>query len=139
MDTSPSTSKDRKVIYSQAREVIFNVLQFMRREVAEGIKIPIKSVFKRVTAATGISTRTLSRIAKEGEKLEGGQFKSPKKTKPQVSPKTSVDDFDTHVIRRTVNQFHITHKIHPTVSSKLTLLLSVSRRWVTSLLGEWSS
>ena len=64
MDISASTSKDRKVIHSQAWEIISNVLQFMRKEVAEGIKIPIKSIFERVTAATGISTRILSCIAK---------------------------------------------------------------------------
>ena len=94
----------------------------MRRKAAEGIKIPIRSVFERVTVTIGISTRTLSLVTKEGEKLEGGQFKRPKKTKAQVSPKTSVDDSDTHVIRWTVNQFHINHKKHTTISALLPII-----------------
>lgn len=64
MDTSwSSTTKDRKVIQSST-EIIFNVLQRevaegMRKEVTEGIKIPIERVFERVTVATGISTHML--------------------------------------------------------------------------------
>jgi transposase len=33
-----------KMLRSQAREIIFNVLKFMRKEAQEGIKIPLKSV-----------------------------------------------------------------------------------------------
>ena len=97
----------------------------MRREGAAGIKIRIKRVFERVTVAAGTSTRTLSRIAKEGEKLEG-QFKSSKKTNPwlvqrQVWTFCTPTRQDTHVIRWT-NQFHITHKRHPTVSALLPVI-----------------
>ena len=68
MDTSllNLTSKDKNVIHSQAWD-IFNVLQFMRKEVTDRIKTQIKSVFKWVCTATGISTCKLSRPAKEGK------------------------------------------------------------------------
>ena len=61
----------------------------MKKEAAEGIEIPIKSVFKQVT---GTSNCTLLHTPKEGEKLQGGQIRSLKKTKPQVSPKTGIDN-----------------------------------------------
>ncbi|KAG8236393.1 hypothetical protein J437_LFUL014914 [Ladona fulva] len=132
---SSSKIGNKKVLHSQVREIINRVLAFMKKEAVEGISIPLRSVHERVVAATGVSKRTLKRISKEGKDIcdELSQsFTSPRKIKPQRCSKSTVDDFDVQVIRRTINQFHLEEKKHPTlrkISSLWILLGKIGFRW----------
>lgn len=76
--------------------------------------VPVRGVFERVPAT---SSRTLSRIAKKGQKLEG-QFWEPQKSKPKVTRRNE-GDFNIHIIHRTVNPFQITQERHLSLSSFL--------------------
>ncbi|KAG8228628.1 hypothetical protein J437_LFUL008279 [Ladona fulva] len=76
------------------------------------------SVHKRVMATTGVSKCTLKRISKEGKDICDGlsqSFTSLRKSKLQKCSKSTVDDFDVQVIRRTINEFHLEEKKHPTL------------------------
>jgi hypothetical protein len=55
-----------KVLHSQTREVVNNVLKFMEEEARIGTcTIPIKKAQKRTAAAVGIGERTVRKIKKE--------------------------------------------------------------------------
>ncbi|KAG8236405.1 hypothetical protein J437_LFUL012825 [Ladona fulva] len=94
---SSSKIGNKKVLHSQAREIINRVLAYMKKKAVEGISIPLRSVHERVVAATGVSKHTLKRISKEGKDICDGlsqSFMSPRKSKPQRCSISTVDDFD---------------------------------------------
>lgn len=113
----------KKVIRSQARELVCNIYHFMKREAEEG-PILLKEVQKRVAEATGISRSSVQRILKENKtNLEVEQsFSTPRKSRPKKKVKTEIDDFDKCVIRRTINEFHVTHDQRPTLRALLPVL-----------------
>ncbi|KAG8235614.1 hypothetical protein J437_LFUL014872 [Ladona fulva] len=105
----------------------------MKKEAVEGISIPLRSVHERVVAATGVSKH----ISKEGKDICDGlsqSFTPPRKSKPQKCSKSTVDNFDVQVIRRTINEFHLEEKKHPTLSALLPIV-----REKTSFEGKISS
>lgn len=114
----------RKVIHSQAREVVANVYHFMKREAETNAPINLKKVQERVVQATGVSESTLRRILKEEKKCStsGTSFSTPNKVRKRKKTKTDLDDFDLGVVRRTVNDFHRQHGERPTLSSLLPVL-----------------
>lgn len=114
----------RKVIHSQAREVIANVYRFMKREAEMRAPINVNKIQERVCDATGVSVRTLRRIVKEEKQCiqSESSFSTPNKKRFRKKPKTDIDDFDLCVIRRTINEFHRTEGERPTVKSLLVLL-----------------
>ncbi|KAF2889374.1 hypothetical protein ILUMI_16799, partial [Ignelater luminosus] len=71
------------VLDSKSRKIINSILQFMKREADAGAPmIPLSKVQQRVSAATGISLRTINRIAKECREIEKGEkpsFSTPNK------------------------------------------------------------
>ncbi|KAK3930975.1 Syntenin-1 [Frankliniella fusca] len=70
-----------KVITSQSREIVANVIAFMKREAEFGQQIPLRCVTKRVIAATGVSERSIRRIQREAEVVYSGgapSFVSPR-------------------------------------------------------------
>ena len=78
----------KKVIHSQAREIIYKVYQFMRKEKeAKQFIVDPNKLIERLAQATCISIRSLRRIAKEGND-------HPRKTIAKPAPKSSVDQFD---------------------------------------------
>lgn len=93
----------KKIIHSQAREVIFNVYNFMKREVERGEPILFGTVQKRVAEAVGISRSSVQRILKESQRnvAEGQAFATPRKLR-NWKRKIDLDMFDKCVIRRTV-------------------------------------
>lgn len=84
-----------RVINSQSREIIANVIEFMRREGNfNSPSIPFKNVNDRVAAATGVSKNTVVRISGEKKRIDNreiSEFSSPRKTIKK--PKT-VNDID---------------------------------------------
>lgn len=64
-----------RAVSGQSREIISNVLTFMKRECEAGEPIiSLKSVFERVAAATGVSERTITRISSEQKIISQGNF-----------------------------------------------------------------
>ncbi|CAF4747900.1 unnamed protein product [Pieris macdunnoughi] len=56
-----------KVVKSSAREMILKVKEFCEAEQKnQGVLMPLNKVWKTVTAITGVSERTVTRITKEG-------------------------------------------------------------------------
>lgn len=112
-----------KILHSQAREIIFNLHSFMKREAEQG-PILLKQIQKRVAEAAGISTSTVKRIIKEKRTAPeaGPCFTTPRKTWSKKNKKSTVDDFDKTVIRRTVYEFHKTHGQRPTLKALLPVL-----------------
>ncbi|KAG5900176.1 hypothetical protein JTB14_035321 [Gonioctena quinquepunctata] len=65
-----------KVLSGQSRELVGNLIKFMRKEATKKIIIPVSKVIKRVTVALGISKRTVKRISKVFQKVQEGQMSS---------------------------------------------------------------
>jgi hypothetical protein len=62
-----------KVIHSQGREIISNILNFMKQETANGTTIiPLANFKARLIAATKISESSYRRIAKEPADVASG-------------------------------------------------------------------
>ena len=104
---------------SGEREIVYNVYKFMKTESEVGITIPLSKVQKRVAEAC-VSTRTLSRVLKEGENVETGiimAFATPRKLRPKVCTKSILDNFDEAVLRRIVHNFYLTEKQGPTLKA----------------------
>ena len=87
-------------ISDQAREIVFNVLQFCQEEKdhqecvplsrvgSDSHLVPLAQVNRRVSSLTGVSLRTVARIASEGR---AGDFRTPSKRRV-------VDNVDTFTI-----------------------------------------
>ncbi|XP_046684781.1 uncharacterized protein LOC124370533 [Homalodisca vitripennis] len=112
-----------KILHSQAREIIFNLYTFMKREAEQG-PILLKQVQQRVAEATGISKTSVKRIVSEERTAprNGPRFSTPRKTWSKKIKKTAVDDFDKTVIRRTVHEFHRIDGQRPTLKTLLPVL-----------------
>lgn len=125
-----------KIIHSQAKEMIFNIYNFMKREAQEG-PILLQQVQKRVAEATGVSRSSIQRILKENKTPKSPRqptFSTPKKKWKKVNKKTSTDDFEKTVIRRTVHEFHTNEGQRPTLKS----LLPIVREKIGFRGGIWS-
>lgn len=112
-----------KVLHSQSREIVANVVKFMTDEAEKGVFIiDPKKIIERVSAATGVSKRSITRIKKEAIVVSEGSssyFSTPKKHPVRPKPVSGIDDFDVCVIRRIVNNFYVQEKCLPTVNKIL--------------------
>lgn len=110
-----------KVVHSQTREVVYNVLKFMDREARTGeLIVPLKKVQERAASATGVGVRTVRKIKAEGDKLASAStypstFSTPNKKRDPKKPVTELDSFDVCVVRRVIHNFYKTEKCVPTV------------------------
>ncbi|KAK9738069.1 hypothetical protein QE152_g10196 [Popillia japonica] len=127
----------------QAREIIANVLQFMKDEAAnkcctipitnfkerliaatkiaertsrdivkeaDDVRLGAASGFSRLIAATKIAERTSRDIVKEADDVRLGAasgFSSPSKKRKRPSPKISIPERETEVIRTIVYNFYV--------------------------------
>jgi transposase len=94
----------------------------MKREASEGIQIPVKDFSKRAADATGVPSRTVRRVVNERKYLESKECPStsistPGKNRSKPSLKSTVDNFDEEVIRRSIYNFAITEDERPTVKN----------------------
>lgn len=113
-----------KVLHSQSREILCNLYHFMKREAQEG-PILLKQVQKRVAEATGVSRSSIQRILKENKTPKSPRqptFSTPRKKWKKINKKTSIDDFEKTVIRRTVHEFHLNEGQRPTLKNCYRLL-----------------
>lgn len=103
----------------------------MKHEAENGVE-NLTDARWRTAQAVGYSEHTISKILKE-EREAGAStssnmsqkiFKSPSKRK-RVRPKSTLDDFDTSVLRRTIMTFHAQHNEMPSLK-KLKQVLSES-------------
>lgn len=122
--------KRGRPLKSQAREIIFNVHRYMEKEAQKAknqvlSKDYFQQIFKRTSEATGISTKTISKILKEQESTEGAStsagpsFSTPKKGRMKKAHRLELDDFDYQQIRRKIHDFHLVEKQVVTVNSLL--------------------
>ncbi|CAH4038975.1 unnamed protein product [Pieris brassicae] len=89
-----------KNITSEVREIILKVKEFMDEEKRMQVPIiPLSKVYVRVSAATGVSERTVLNIVKEARLIEQGLLdpetlkKNPKK-RVRTKGKIEVDEYD---------------------------------------------
>jgi hypothetical protein len=110
---SPSSTFGKKgqILHCQAREIVANVIDFMKME-AEQYKlrneptIPLQNFRERILAATGISKKMYSTITRESKAVASGtstSFSTPRK-KRQRTKKYEL------AIRTIVHEFHVTEK-----------------------------
>ncbi|KAL4713406.1 hypothetical protein ACJJTC_010391 [Scirpophaga incertulas] len=119
----------KKHLRSQSKEIIAKVYRRMKYEAEKGVE-NLSDARWRTAQAVGYSEHTISNILKEERQagattstdIEQKIFKSPSKRK-RVSPKSTLDDFDMSVLRRTIMTFHIEFNEMPTLK-KLKQILS---------------
>lgn len=108
-----------KVIHSQGREIIANVLKFMKEEAENKHPIiPLTNYKERLMRAVGISDVTYRSIAKEAEDVNSGKvasFGTPHKTRPRKSTKSTLRPEDTDTIRSIIHNFYIHEKRRPSL------------------------
>lgn len=108
-----------KILNSQTREVIANVIHFMRKEAVTNQPLKdFKKVQERVVLATGVSLSSVQKIAREMKLIEDGEcasFVTPNKKIKISAAKTNLDDFDIGRLRRYIKIFYITEKQVPTL------------------------
>lgn len=109
------------VLRSQTRKMVYDVLNFMKKEAKEGLQYDLKMVQKRTAAATGVSVSTVQRISATARNENSPGFgmapifRTPGKKRGGKKKITGLDSFDLSVIKRCVHNFHKTEKQLPTV------------------------
>lgn len=114
--------RGRYVLRRQARGMVYEVLKFMKKEAEAGLQYDLKCVQKRTAAATGISERTVRRIATAANDPSSNLvevFRTPGKKRAGKRRVTGIDNCDQGVIKRVVHNFHITEKELPTLGQLL--------------------
>lgn len=108
-----------KVIHSQGREIIANVLSFFKEEAAKGSPvIPLANFRERLIAATKISANTYRSIVKESADIASGAataFSTPGKNRQRKCPKSTLCNGEIETIRSIVHNFSIIEKRQPTL------------------------
>ncbi|KAI4455527.1 hypothetical protein MML48_9g00004443 [Holotrichia oblita] len=116
MSTSTKVGK-RRILRSQARDIIANVLQFMKEEAAnKSCTMPITNFKERLIAATKIVERTYRDIAREADDVRLGAasgLSSPSKKRKRPSPKTTITERETGITGTIVHNFYVTEKGNP--------------------------
>ncbi|XP_013147414.1 PREDICTED: uncharacterized protein LOC106110221 [Papilio polytes] len=117
-----------KNITSEVREIILKVKEFMDEEKRmQAPIIPLGKVYVRVSAATGVSERTVLNIVKEARLIEQGLLdpetlrKTPKK-RVRSKGKIEVGEYDLQVISRKIHEFYAFKKEVPTINKLLQIL-----------------
>ncbi|KAJ3645867.1 hypothetical protein Zmor_023490 [Zophobas morio] len=112
-----------KVIHSQAREIIANVLRFMKDEAENGEKIPLKNFRARILAGTKIGRSTYNRIQKEAHDVEV----VPKNVENVAVQRVIIHEGEIEAIR-TIIHYAILEKGHndvPFISINHELILQI--------------
>ncbi|KAK4886753.1 hypothetical protein RN001_003024 [Aquatica leii] len=107
-----------KIIHSQGREIIANVLKFFKQEAENGVTIPLTNFKQRLLAATKISEISYRRISKESDSIERGEtssFSSPRKERPKRCTKKDVLPAEKQIIRNIIHNFYLTERRRPTL------------------------
>lgn len=122
--TKDKQKKDRKVLHPQAKELIVNVVNFMKQEASGEFIIPARKVQCRAAVATGFSERTVRRVVKESKSLpvvenssgEGTSVSFPPKKAPnRPKPKTGLDELTRSTVRKIIHRIYVNEKTVPTI------------------------
>lgn len=84
-----------------------------------------KALQTKVAAACGVSFSSVRRIINEHNKKSGTsspKFSTPRKKRPRKNLKTTFDDFDLSLIRKTIHEFHLSEGERPTLKGILRVL-----------------
>lgn len=107
------------IIHSQGREILANVMQFMKEEAANNAcGIPLTNFKERFLAATKVSEKTYRSVVKEMKDISTGastSFSSPPKKRNKPSPKSTLMEWQTEIIRTFVHNFYLTEHRRPTL------------------------
>ena len=98
-------SKEKKVLTSSERSLVYKVYKYFDCEKNEGKpKFRIDAVLTKTCAATGVSANTVRKIIESAP-----DFSTPGKKRPRLqSPKFGkIDDFDLCALRRIVHSFFL--------------------------------
>lgn len=107
-----------KLLGSQAREIIANIIHFMKAEAENGALIPLTNFRERVLAATKVSESSYKRILKESNTIHSGastSFSSPRKQRSRRSTKSTLPVGEIETIRSIIHNYHIIEKRRPTL------------------------
>ena len=103
-----------KVLHSQAREIVANVINFMKQEATNGNPvIPFENFKKRVLAATGIGEFSYRKVQKESQEIaasSNSKFRSPRKNINRPKPKSNLSEGETETIRSIIHNYCILEK-----------------------------
>lgn len=107
------------IIHSQAREILANVMQFMKEEARNNAcGIPLANFKERFLSATKVSEKTYRSVAKEIKDISIGAstvFSSPSRRRKRPSPKSTLMEWQTQTIRTFVHNFYLTERRRPTL------------------------
>lgn len=118
------SKRDRKVLNPQTKELIINVVNFMKTEANGEFVVPARKVQRRTAMATGFSERTVRRIVKESKSLKGvdnlnGDDRAvtfpPRKVANRPKPKTGLDQLTKSIVRKIVHGIYVNEKTVPTI------------------------
>ena len=90
--------------------------------VGSGYLVPLAQVHRRVSGLTGVSSRTVARVASEGRE---GDFKTPSKRVTWQSVVDSVDTFTIAAIKNVVHRMYQQGE-HVTLDTLLARVTEVS-------------
>ena len=88
MSTSSNDMDGKKLVHSQAREIIYNVYKFMKNEKESADLVNINRLQERVAAAIDVSRASLNRIIQEGS--SNASFSTPHKERRKANVKSHV-------------------------------------------------
>lgn len=113
-----------KVLHSQAREVVANVIRVCDEEaINNAFKVPLKNKTERAMLYTGVGRSTIGKIRKEDQDRRQQNLttplSSPGKKRNRTSVVEKVDDVDFRIIRGIIEKFYVEYKIVPTVRKLL--------------------
>jgi len=123
-ETKDKCKKDRKVLHPQAKELILNVVNFMKQESNGTFAVPPRKVQCRVALATGFSERTVRRVVKESKSLSSSENANgdgssvsfpPKKAPNRPKPKTGLDILTQCLVRKIIHKIYVNEKTVPTI------------------------
>lgn len=120
MSSNKTIGVSGKIIDSQARELISNVLDFMKKEATEGLTIPLTNFKQRLLLATKISDKTYRSICKEKNMLDVGakcSFSSPKRTRRKKNSPKLFNDEQIRILKNAIYNFYVTEKKSPSLKS----------------------
>lgn len=113
-------------IESQSKQIIFNCYKYFELELKKNSNSP-HTAAQLVEKATGVCLSTVYNIVSESNSEKFAttkKFTSPRNNKLRTCPSSAVDDFDQEVIRRTIYNFHLSHKQFPTLKALHSVLKS---------------
>ncbi|RZC40798.1 uncharacterized protein BDFB_007977, partial [Asbolus verrucosus] len=132
--THDTFGKQDKILYSQAREIIANVLIFMKNEAEDFhennvTSIPIANYKQRVMAAIRISEKMYKTIVKEEKDVNTGASTSFLSQESSVHVKKhQLVEGEKHAVRAIIHEFHIMKKWRKTEDNRQILMESYDIR-----------